>query len=64
LRRYTLATSAAEYGTVSAYAAAGATADMELECITPGHGVGVVPVQVALAHTRIPSRGALTFQYS
>ena len=62
--RPALASSAGEYGTSSAHLAAGSNADMELECITPGHGAGTVPVEVALTHSRVPSLGSVTFQFS
>lgn len=34
----------------------------ELECITPGHGVGTVSAEVALTHSRVPSSGSVTFE--
>ena len=62
--RPALASSAEAYGSRAAHRAGGSNADMELECVTPGHGPGLVPVQVALAHSRVPSLGSVTFRFS
>jgi len=37
---------------------------MDIECVSPGHAAGKVPIEVALGRSKVPSaRGAVSFKY-